>query len=267
MSIEIFNRYEKKYLLDTDTYQELQNRLREHMEPDEYNKDYELYTICNIYYDTWDDYLIRNSLGKPEYKEKLRLRAYGVPQSNGKVFLEIKKKYNGLVNKRRTSIRLEEAYDFVSSGTKPELKKYMNRQVMNEIEYMLKIYKLKPKLYLAYDRKAMFSRDNRDLRITFDSNIRTRRSDLRLESGSHGVPLLEPGKWLMEVKASNSMPLWLSRLLSELSVYSTSFSKYGTEYQRRIMLERNIKGEQDICLKQYSVQPRIVPQYHWQPQY
>ncbi|HWR61566.1 MAG TPA: polyphosphate polymerase domain-containing protein [Clostridia bacterium] len=267
MSIEVFNRYEKKYLLDTAAYQKLQGPLLEHMEPDEYNKSHEFYTISNIYYDTGDDYLIKNSMAKPEYKEKLRLRAYGVPRADDKVFLEIKKKFKGLVNKRRTILKLEEAYEFVNGGVRPELKKYMNRQVLNEIEYMLKLYGLEPKLYLAYDRKAMFSRENRDLRITFDSNIKTRRYDLRMESGSYGEPLLRDGEWLMEVKAENNIPLWLSRLLSEYAIYSTSFSKYGTEYRRRLMEERNIKGERITCSKQYSEQPQTAPQYHWQPQY
>lgn len=267
MSIEVFNRYEKKFLLDEAAYQSIRSQLPEHMELDEYNKTHEFYTISNIYYDTRDDYLIRNSLAKPKYKEKLRLRAYGVPEDNGKVFLEIKKKFNGLVNKRRTTLRLEEAYDFLSSGIKPELKQYMNKQVLNEIEYMLKIYKLEPKLYLAYDRKAMFGRENHDLRITFDKNIRTRRFDLRLENGSYGEILMEEGQWLMEVKAENSIPLWLSKLLSEYRVYCTSFSKYGTEYQRRIGEETNPKEERNICSKQYSAQPRIAHQYRWQPQY
>lgn len=203
------------------------------MELDEYNKIHEFYTISNIYYDTEDDYLIRSSLAKPEYKEKLRLRAYGVPQSNEKVFLEIKKKFKGLVNKRRTSLRLEEAYDFAGSGIKPELKKYMNKQVLNEIEYMLKMYKLEPKLYLAYDRKAMFCKKNHDLRITFDKNIRTRRYDLELESGSYGEPLLEDGKWLMEVKAENTMPIWLSSCSQNIVFIAQAFQS----------TEQNIKEE------------------------
>jgi len=267
MPIEVFNRYEKKYLLDTAAYKKLQGPLLEHMEPDEYNRAREFYTISNIYYDTGDDYLIRNSLAKPEYKEKLRLRAYGVPGKDDKVFLEIKKKFKGLVNKRRTILKLEEAYEFLGSGVRPELKEYMNRQVLNEIEYMLKLYSLEPKLYLVYDRKAMLGGENRDLRITFDTNIRTRRYDLRLESGSHGESLLKEGEWLMEVKTQNSIPLWLSRLLSEYAIYSTGFSKYGAEYRKRIMEEKNIKGGRKICSKQYSELPRTAPQYHWQPQY
>ena len=267
MSVEVFNRYEKKFLLNTAAYQGVCGKLPDYMELDEYNKTHGFYTISNIYYDTKDDYLIRSSLSKPKYKEKLRLRAYGVPDSNGKVFMEIKKKFDGLVNKRRTALRLGEAYAFVSTGIKPEFKDYMNKQVLNEIEYMLKIYELEPKLYLAYDRKALFSRENRGLRITFDRNIRTRRYDLKLEDGDYGEPLLEDEQWLMEIKAENSIPLWLSKLLSEYKVFSTSFSKYGTEYRNIIQENRKLKGERNICSKQYSSQPQIAQQYRWQAQY
>ncbi len=254
MAIEVFNRHENKYLINKDIYTEIQDALLNYMELDEYNKTHEFYTISNIYYDTKDNHLIRNSLSKPKYKEKLRLRSYGVPREDDKVYLEIKKKVCGLVNKRRTKLKLREAYDFVSTGVKPELKEYMNRQVLNEVEYILKIYDLEPKLYLAYDRKAMFSKENRDLRITFDTNIRTRRYDLALESGDYGECLMESDQWLMEVKAERNIPLWLSKLLSEYKIYSTSFSKYGKDHQRMLESNRELKGEVDICLRQYSTQ-------------
>jgi hypothetical protein len=261
MAIEVFNRNECKFLIDKAVYDNIQDRLLEYMELDEYNKDNKLYTISNIYYDTSDNYLIRKSLSKPAYKEKLRLRAYGVPRENEKVFLEIKKKVCGLVNKRRTKLRLNEAYNFVSTGQEPELKSYMNRQVINEIEYMLRIYNLEPKLYLAYDRQALFGIDSRDLRITFDTNVRTRRYDLRLEAGDYGEQLLEDGKWLMEVKAEKNIPLWLSRMLSENKIFKTSFSKYGAEYQKMLLREREMKGERKSCLNHYSIQPQLVQQY------
>ena len=126
----------------------------EHMDMDSHNIDHEPYTISNIYFDTPDDYLIRTSLSKPKYKEKLRLRAYKVPNMDSKVFLEIKKKFKGVVNKRRTKLKLSEAYDFVESGIAPAPQSYINAQVLKEIEYFLKIYDLSPKLYLAYDRIA-----------------------------------------------------------------------------------------------------------------
>lgn len=247
MAIEVFNRRETKFLIDKNTYQDIQGELLRYMELDEYNKTHEFYTISNIYFDTIDNHLIRTSLSKPKYKEKLRLRAYGVPKGDEKVYLEIKKKVCGLVNKRRTTLQLKEAYDFVRTGIKPDIKNYMNKQVLNEIEYILKIYDLEPKLYLSYDRKALFGKENHDLRITFDTNIRTRRYDLKLENGNYGDSLLESDKWLMEVKAEKSIPLWLSKLLSGHKIVSTSFSKYGEEYRRMLVENRGLKGEKIVC--------------------
>lgn len=261
MAIEVFNRHETKFLIDKDTYDSIQNDLMRYMEFDDYNKEHGFYTISNIYFDTDDDYLIRTSLSKPTYKEKLRIRSYGVPDIDDKVYLEIKKKFNGIVNKRRTKLKLNEAYDFIKTGTKPDIKKYMNKQVMNEIEYILKIYDLSPKVYLAYDRKALFSKKNKDLRITFDTNIRTRRYDLNLEMGDYGESLLESNKYLMEVKAEKNIPIWLSKLLSEYKIYKTSFSKYGNEYKKMLSSERNMKGEKTVCYNQYSTQHQLIQQY------
>ncbi|MBP3966524.1 polyphosphate polymerase domain-containing protein [Paenibacillus lignilyticus] len=234
MAIEVFNRYENKYLLDGNAYRLFYNALLAYMELDEYNKKHEYYSITNLYFDTEHDSLIRNSLAKPKYKEKLRLRAYGVPNEETKVYLEIKKKVLGLVNKRRTALKLHEAYEFVRTGKAPEFKPYMNKQVLEEIEYFLQRYELEPKVYLAYERKALFSRESRDLRITFDTNIRSRRYDLNMEHGDFGEPLVADGKWLMEVKAEKTIPLWLSKLLSEHGLYRTSFSKYGNEYKKML---------------------------------
>ncbi|MDH6372713.1 molecular chaperone [Paenibacillus sp. VTT E-133280] len=242
MAIEVFNRYENKYLLDNEAYYKFYNQLLEYMELDDFNKQHEFYSITNLYYDTAHNTLIRNSLAKPKYKEKLRLRAYGVPNQDTKVYLEIKKKVFGLVNKRRTSLKLDEAYAFVATGREPEFEDYMNKQVIEEIKYFLTRYELQPKVYLSYDRKALFCKNNRDLRITFDTNIRSRRYDLKMEHGVYGEPLLEPGQWLMEVKAENTIPVWLAKMLSEHQMYRTSFSKYGNEYKKMLKNSKTDRG-------------------------
>ena len=247
MAIEVFNRYESKYLIDTKLYYLLQEKLLAYMEMDINNQQQEFYTIRNIYYDTADHYLIRKSLQKPKYKEKLRLRCYGPINDGEKAYLEIKKKFCGLVNKRRTELKLEEAYDFVSTLEKPESQEYMNQQVLNEIQYFLRRYELEPKLYLAYDRKALLSTDNHDLRITFDTNIRARRSDLRMESGDYAEELFHQDLWLMEIKTINNFPVWLSRLLSQYKIYSTSFSKYGYFYTSMLTRQQKMKGDTYIC--------------------
>lgn len=240
MAIEIFNRYEHKYKLDSITFSKVLEVLDKHMEMDLHCENHSFYTIANIYYDTCDSALIRESLSKPKYKEKLRLRSYGVPDMDSKVFLEIKKKFDGLVNKRRTTLELGEAYDFLETGKAPEIKDYMNGQVVRELEYFMKVRDLVPQVYIAYDRLAYFEKGNDDLRISFDTNIRTRRHDLALEKGDHGKRLLDDDMWLMEIKTSRAMPLWLCELLGELEIYRTSFSKYGTEYNKMIAKKNEI---------------------------
>ncbi|EFM11141.1 VTC domain protein [Paenibacillus curdlanolyticus YK9] len=235
MAIEVFNRYENKYLMDNRAFEALYNRLLDYMELDAYNKNDKFYSISNLYYDTEHDSLIRNSLAKPKYREKLRIRAYGIPDVNTKVYVELKKKVFGLVNKRRTALKLDEAYAFIRTGVEPEQQAYMNKQVMQEINYFMSRYELQPKVYLAYDRIALFCKNNRDLRITFDTNIRSRRHDVKLEAGDYGESLLESGQWLMEVKAEKTIPVWLAHMLSEHRMFRTSFSKYGNEYKKTRM--------------------------------
>jgi hypothetical protein len=201
------------------------------MKMDSHHRTHFTYPICNIYYDTDDSYLIRTSLSKPVYKEKLRLRSYGTPTDGSTVYVEIKKKYNGLTNKRRSKLKLNEAYDFLSTGKLPIRRPYMNEQVLREIGYMLSRYELKPAAYLSYERRAFHGDADSDVRVSFDTNIVTRRYDLRLETGSYGERLLEVGSWLMEIKTSQAIPIWLTQLLSEYKVYSSRFSKYGAEYQ------------------------------------
>jgi hypothetical protein len=232
MGIDVFNRYENKYRLDEETFVRLQDRLSGFMRMDAYNQGKISYPICNIYYDTADSYLIRASLRKPAYKEKLRLRSYGTPAEGSAVYVEIKKKFRGVTNKRRSEMRPEEAYEFLTTGNLPVLRPYMNGQVLREAQYILTRQEIKPMAYLAYERRAFFGDENSDLRVSFDTNIITRRHDLRLEAGIYGEQLLRQGEWLMEIKTSRAIPIWLTRLLSEYKVYPQSFSKYGAEYQR-----------------------------------
>lgn len=231
MATEVFNRFEKKYILTQTQYEELVKIIPQYMNGDVYNKDGKTYTICNLYLDTEDDSLIKTSLDKPVYKEKLRLRSYGKTPLDGTVFLEIKKKYKGLVNKRRTAMKLSEAYEYFESGKIPE-NPQLNSQVMKEIDYVSGRYDVRPKVFIAYDRFAFFQKEDDDFRLTLDTNIRSRRTDLKLESETDGELILEKGFWLMEAKASKTFPLWFARFLSENGIFEKSFSKYGTEYIR-----------------------------------
>lgn len=225
MAQTVFNRVEKKYKLSEEKYRQFLERLLYYMEIDQFGK----HTINNIYYDTQDDLLIRRSIEKPKYKEKLRLRSYGTPGLLDSVFLEIKKKYNGIVNKRRIELPLQFAYDYLNYGIHP----FDATQILNEMDYFLSLYELTPKLCLAYERIALFGKEDPEFRVTFDTNIRSRTEDLHLEHGSHGILLFNNHTYLMEVKITNSTPLWFTKLLSEYEIYNVSFSKYGSVYQKQ----------------------------------
>ena len=192
MAIKSFKRYEKKYLLTGEQYEKLIPRLLEYMKMDDHcvNNSYSIY---NIYYDTDDNSVIRHSISKPYYKEKLRLRSYKIPQSpSDKVFLELKKKINKIVNKRSAIITLEEAYNFLEFGERPKCTDFITEQVINEIEYYLSHTKVNPTVYIGYNRIAFFGKEDKDFRLTIDSKIITRREDLFLESGCHGTDILKP---------------------------------------------------------------------------
>lgn len=183
--------------------------------------------ICNIYFDTKNNDLIIHSLEKPLFKDKIRLRSYQIPELDEDVFLEIKNKYKGIVGKRRVKIKLNAFYHYL------ETKEYENNnQIMKEIDYFFQYYRLKPALYIAYDRKSYRGIENKDLRITLDSNLRSRREDLRLELGDAGCKYFKEERYIMEIKTLGAMPLWLVRSLSDLKIYPTSFSKYGSIYAR-----------------------------------
>lgn len=235
MAINTFARKEIKFLLDMQQYAELAEEIRKYMEPDKYCVGGKEYGIYNIYYDTPDDYLIRESLSKPYYKEKIRLRSYYSPASDDSlVFLEIKKKIGGVVTKRRVSMTLGESAEYLATRKKPAVKKYITGQVFSELDAFLDHYPIQPKQYISYQREAFFGKDNSDFRLTFDRKITERRYDLGLDHESYGNQIIRSDQRLMEVKVSDAIPDWLLRKLSELGIFKTSFSKYGMAYTNYI---------------------------------
>ena len=221
-----FARYEKKYFLTPLQQTAVLEGIRAHTRPDEYGK----YTICNLYYDTDDWRIIRASIEKPAYKEKLRVRSYGVPAQDGDVFVELKKKCCDVVYKRRITAPAALAQRDVRLAALAE-----GGQIGREIEWFQRVNRTKPKVFLAYDRLAFAGIEEPELRITFDKNIRWRETALDLCRGSEGTPLLSEGKILMELKLPGACPLWLSALLSGVGAFPTSFSKYGEYYCKQVL--------------------------------
>lgn len=226
-----FMRREIKYLLDEQMKLDILERISPYMTEDRYSNQ----TISSLYCDSDEDILIRTSLDKPVYKEKLRLRAYGRPEDDSRAFLEIKKKFDGIVYKRRAKMTYSQAWNYLVNDTLPDFPGYNEKQVMSEISYMIQRNKLKPKAAIFYDRRAFFGNENHELRLTLDGNVRYRLSELDLRNGTDGVKLDRQPFCVMEIKSADAVPLWLAGILSELEIYPGSFSKYGSVYREKLM--------------------------------
>ena len=217
-----FRRYEKKYYITNEQAEALLFQICDRMAPDEFGET----VICNLYYDTYDYLLIRRSLDKPLYKEKLRLRCYGVPNDDSTAFIEIKKKFAKVVYKRRLDTTYQRAVNYLKTGDIDT-----SGQIKNELDWFLKSYKnLAPSTAVFYTRKAFFDKENPELRITVDKDIMWRREDLDLTLGAYGERLIDENYRLLEIKIPGVMPVWLAHILSELNIFPNSFSKYGKAF-------------------------------------
>lgn len=225
MAQEVFKRYETKYLLTEEQYSSLMLVLNGVMDMDGYGR----HTICNIYLDTPEYELIRTSIEKPVYKEKVRLRCYGAKaRGNSPVFVEIKKKYDSVVYKRRMEMTLEHARKYLYYGIEPECK----GQIFREVDYTVKRYGLRPMAYISYEREAYVCPMDPELRVTFDRKILGRLGELDLRVEPYGKCILPREIILMELKIPGAMPAWLGRILAERGIFPVSYSKYGTFYQK-----------------------------------
>lgn len=232
----IFKRYEYKYLLTADQKKDLLAYMEPYMKSDKFGRN----TICNLYFDTPDDLLIRRSIEGKVYKEKIRLRTYGRAKDDSEAFIELKKKYKKVVYKRRVRTEYADAVKYLCQGEDT----IEHSQIRRELDYAMQLYQgIRPAVYLSYEREAFYGRDDHELRITFDQNILWRTTQLDLSAPVYGRPLLEKDQALMEIKVGQGMPLWLVHYLIEHKIYRTSYSKYGNAY-RTIVIEKNeSKGE------------------------
>ena len=219
----IFRRREIKYMLDSEKYSKLMEVISVHMEPDTYGKS----LICSLHFDTPDFRLIRTSMEKPQYKEKLRLRSYGIPTDGSLAFAEIKKKYKGIVYKRRVMLAYSQALSWLLSECEAPDKSQISREIDYFKDYYTPLYDA---CALFYDRVAYYSDEDEGLRVTFDENIRYRFADTDLRLGDTGELLTGAGQYLMEIKIPAGMPLWLARALSANQIFPISYSKYANAY-------------------------------------
>lgn len=228
-----FKRCELKYLLNRTEKEQILLTMEPHMKRDHYGRT----VIRNIYFDTDTFRLTRRSLEKPVYKEKLRIRSYKPADRTDPVFVELKKKYKSVVYKRRFQLPEEEVMKSFRTGAPLPIQS----QIGDEIQYFREYYeRLHPSVFLSYEREAYYALDGSDFRVTFDENILFRTNNFSLGSEIYGIPLLKEDQTLMEIKTSGGIPLWMSTVFTKHHLYKSSFSKYGTAYQR--MMAETIQG-------------------------
>lgn len=247
MSGYFFKRYELKYILTPSQYRAVRAEIEKRLEADEFGEN----AVQSLYLDTADDRLIRESIEKPIFKEKLRFRCYNLNENDGEVFVEMKRKYDGVVYKRRLACKESEALG-IASGLK-------NTQIGKELGYFFSFYgDLRPKVMILYDREAFLDKSG-DLRVTFDRNVRYRKDELNFHTSLDGDPLLKNGEVLMELKTGTAFPLWLCELLDKEQIRKTSFSKYGTAYKLEHEKDER-KGGKILCLNRSSLtEPSLQP--------
>ena len=227
MAGEMFSRYELKYLIPFHVYEELAEILKRRMVYDRYGDAEGKYNIISLYFDSLDKKIYYETRNKSKYRQKLRLRIYNEAALEDYAYFEIKKKYKNRVNKRRTGIKLAHAYEYLENGLVDGLD-VSNRQIFHEVDSFRSLYNLVPENIVSYDRQAFVGVDDTDLRVTFDYHLRCRKQDLRIETGPDGHFFVEKEMVVLEVKVDHSVPLWLSRVLSELGCRKGSVSKFCT---------------------------------------
>lgn len=250
MAIQTFMRYENKYVITDKKKDIILPALLQYMEFDKYcigDKDYPIYSL---YFDTENNDVVRRSVQKPYYKEKLRLRSYKLnPNDDDTVFLEIKKKIGGIVNKRRVVLTYKQAVDFIKHNKIPQLSG-IQKQIMNEICYYVNLHPIQKSVLIHYDRTALFGKDDHSLRITFDRNLTSDNNSDILRTEHYGKFIVEPDTRIMEIKISGATPLWLSDILTENKIYRSSFSKFGRNFQnetRYSVSQKKLVPEKEFC--------------------
>ncbi len=237
---EFFRRIEKKYIIDKKQFELIKKGIEKEMYLDPHGKS----TICNLYLDTNDYSLIKHSLERPIYKDKVRIRSYNVANTKSDVYLEIKKKYDGIVSKRRIKAKLQDIYAYLNK--KNEIPN-SESQVSKELDYYFKYYDLHPTAYITYDREAYYAKNDNGFRITFDTNITARDYDLALDKGIYGKKIFEQDKILMEIKTLGGIPMWFTKMMSEYEIRPGHFSKYGATYLQ-IIQEKELNEYKKVAV-------------------
>ncbi len=278
MFTDNFCRYEFKFPVSAGVMDAMLRDLEPFVEKDAYANAHGFYCLSSIYFDNDIDQCFHETMNGERYRQKIRLRVYrsagdmsgasGVDAVRDEpldddcpAFFEIKSKINGLVMKRRVKMRLADAMAFtaltqkqlaegtearlvLTDGNAETLKRFgaSNVQILREIQYIILSKKLRPRNVVSYERLALFAKDDPELRVTFDLNVRTRGDDLDLAAGTQGRLSTPPGTAVLELKTGRKIPLWLVKIAAKYGYRNNTFSKYCSYYVNMLPAE-SLYGE------------------------
>lgn len=246
MRIKEYSRYELKYLLDQDQYQQLVTTLADYLEPDTHGDEQGSYPITSLYYDTVDHKAYWDKIEGHRFRRKVRIRVYGdqIVTPETICFVEIKQRINKTLQKKR--VRLPYATAEALCGTGEEVTganlSETDREIIDEVRYLSNTLQLQPACIVSYNRMA-FEGSEYDpaLRVTFDTNLKGRVHDLSLLSHSYGENdfFVPPGWYIMEVKVNYRVPYWLTELIGRYRCTLRRISKYCAALeQMKVLLQR-----------------------------
>lgn len=220
-------------MLTQAEYRALREAILPYMTYDTYGDPHGKYNIVSLYYESDDKVIYHETMNKLRFRQKLRLRVYDQVTTEDNSFIEIKQKFKNVVNKRRSILPLKDAYRVLSAPYDESLiqsSNASNAQILREALHFKELYALKPATVVSYDRQAFsgVAENEQDLRVTFDYNLMCRAEDLALENGPEGIHFVDEDLVILEVKVSNSVPFWLSRILSDFNFTRQGFSKFCT---------------------------------------
>lgn len=233
-AIRAFNRFELKYLVGRDQISAVRQDLADALEPDPHTADGS-YGVWSLYYDTPQLQFYWEKIDGIRFRRKLRIRHYGGPNelaSATPVFVEIKQRINRVTQKRRIRLPYLTALDLCERNVVPELDAHHEQVIAGEIASLLGTFDLQPSAITGYRRLAMVGREiDSGLRVTFDTYLRGRTTDLQLDSAVTTPSVLDPSVAIVEVKVNERVPYWLTEKIARHNMQLIRISKYCTSVE------------------------------------
>ncbi len=253
--LHAFNRYEIKYFVDELRVPELRRELAAHMDSDPYSP-HGGYPVTSVYYDTADLRFYWEKIEGLRFRRKLRMRLYGAPAActdDTPVQVEIKQRVNRVTQKRRIELPYAVALNWLDHRAELDCGP-AQRGFVDEVSTLVQNLDLRPIVTTGYLREAFVGRDaDLGLRVTVDHKVHGRDRDFRFDSGAENRFIIPPKLAIVEVKANERVPYWITDLLARTDMSVVRVSKYCQSVQAFGLAPRSVLGAPELAMPSNSV--------------